>query len=52
MTDGLNLVAKDLTVRNPEAIELCCHTNAHVPVIDIIETANRIDHLPLFHLIP
>ena len=52
MTDGLNLFTEDLTVRNPEAIDLCRETHIQTPVIDIVETCYGIVYLFLVGLIP
>ena len=52
MTNGLDLIAEDLTVWNPEAIEFGRHTHVQAPVIDVIETCDGVTHLFLAGLIP
>ena len=52
MTDGLNLVAKDLTTGRIETIELGIGLKTHIILIVIIEARHGIGHLFLILLIP
>ena len=52
MTDGLNLVAKDLTAGGIETIELGLGTQTYIVSIVIIEARHGIGYLRLFLLIP
>ena len=52
VADGLDLVPKDLSVRDIGTIELRARRQAHVPVIDIVESIGRVGYLHLSGCIP
>ena len=52
MTDAINLITEDLTIRYPEAIDLGRGSQREVPVVQIIESADSISYLFLFLHIP
>ena len=49
---GLYLVTEELAVGHPETIKFGRGTDAHVPVVHIMETIGRISHLDLLLLVP
>ena len=52
MANTVNLVTKQFTIRDKEAIHLGRQSQRHVPVVDIVETLYRVDNLLLVLLIP
>ena len=52
MTDGLDLVAEDLTAGDIESVELGIGLNTHAVLVIIVEARYGIDHLFLILLIP
>ena len=52
MAYGLYLVTEELSVGHPETIKFGRGTDAHVPVVHIMETIGRISHLDLLLLVP
>ena len=56
VADLVYLVTEDFAVRSPETIDFCGERNAHIPVVDIIESADSIGdfflvvHIPMLRL--
>ena len=52
MADSLDLISEELTVGNPEAVHIGRRSHIEVPVVYVIETAQRIRDLSLMLRIP
>ena len=52
MADSLYLISEELTVGNPEAVHIGRRSHIEVPVVYVIETAQRIRDLSLMLRIP